>query len=170
MRAKRMLLSLILLCYICSCFLSCGEKTKDVSYCELGMFLPSDFEEYDSEGVFDLALKSEDVVVGFIRLSFDAAIDDGIPATLSPLKFATEYRKLTGKQDVATEAKEHGDVAYFTYSSESDGEAIVYLPTFYKSFYAYFVVTFIGKGMSEEELASRCLPYTESAYLEYPKQ
>ena len=165
---KKALSFILLICFL-SCLFSCQEKMKNVSYCEFGLSLPSYLEVYDSGGSFDLALKSEDLVVGIVRLSFEAAIDDGIPSTLSPLKFASLYRDLIEREDISTEPVQVGDVVYFTYTSDENGSELVYMPTFFKSFYAYFVVMFIGVSTDVESHVERCLEYGRTAYLEYPK-
>ena len=59
---------------------SCSPKVH--RYCEIGLKLPSRFETTEAQESFDLALTDGRLFVGILRISFEAGIMDGIPATI----------------------------------------------------------------------------------------
>ena len=108
-------------------------------HCELGILLPHGFEEYKGESTFDAAATNGEIIVGITRISFAAAIEDGIPATLDTDKFAREYMARAGHSE---QLCMYGDVPYYCYNDA----AYSYYYTFYKSPHAYFCITFIASA------------------------
>ena len=82
-------------------------------------------------------------MVGISRLSHITATENGILATHSPLKFAEIYRDRTGHDEAIFE---YGDVPYYSYVSN---KGYRYIPTFYRTPYAYFIITFISQEGGE---------------------
>lgn len=151
---------LSIICTLCSC-----QKSVRLQHCELGIVLPSEFEEYDSGDSFDASYSDGSLIVGMTRVSFVAAMDDGIPTTLTPLKFAEVYRGRVDKED--SEIKELGDVPYFTYTvTTDDGREYIYLPTFYCTPYAYFVIFFITFTENKAWNQKSILELTKSVYID----
>lgn len=151
---------LLLLSTLCSC-----SESVRLQHCELGIVLPSEFEEYDSDGSFDASYFDGELIVGMTRVSFVAAMDDGIPTTLTPLRFAEVYRGRIDRED--SEIKELGDVPYFTYTvTTDDGREYIYIPTFYVTPYAYFVIMFITSAGNERWNQESILELTRSVYID----
>ena len=147
-------------------FFTVGCSDKNImQFCELGIVLPSDFTEYDSSDSFDLSYSDGLMIVGFTRVSFVAAMDDGIPTTLTPMKFAELYRARTDLEEY--ELFEHGDVVYLEYSLESEhGGVYHYMPTFYVTPYAYFVIMFIYSESQSYWDKDSILYLTDSVFID----
>ena len=163
LRALAFLLALLVCAFALS---SCSPKVH--RYCEIGLKLPSRFETTEAQESFDLALSDGRLFVGILRISFEAAVMDGIPATMTPLKFAEYYLDVTEKADKATPITEHGDVPYYTYIEENNGARYLFVPSFYFSIYAYFVITFITPIEEGEAPLGEILSYTETVFISYP--
>ena len=138
-------------------------------YCELGIVLPRSFEEVSAEESFDLALSDGSIFVGLLRISLDAAVEAHIPTTMTPLKLAEYYRVESELADTAatdiSEIATSGDVPYYTYLLGEDGNKLFYVPTFYVTPYAYFVITFISPSEISEVALSEILSYTSTVYM-----
>lgn len=156
-------IALILLFAICLTASSCS-RVKAVEYCELGIVIPKDFEPVHSD-VFHSAYSDGDTFMGITRYSFSDCVNNGLLTTYSPLKFAEVYLEMMDKT-VLDEIKEHGSVPYFTYTlTDEDGNQILYMPTFYKTRYAYFLITFITPMARYLEAKNEFLEYTETVYI-----
>ena len=134
-----------ILCLVLLVSLMLPSCSRDVraEHCEIGIKLNRDFEKIETDGAFDLSYASDDIIVGISRLSFAAAVADGVPATLDPESFAAVYMSRSGHKE---EVLQYGEVPYYTYKVKTDTGSLTYLATFYKSPYAYFVITFITKS------------------------
>ena len=138
------LIAFILLFSTLMMLVACKDKATVYGHCELTIDLPDNYVEYDSSDVYDVAYTDGVVIVGILRLSYEACATEGIPTMMSPELFAEYYRTLALSGIDATETKQVGDVPYYTYSQSSlGGESFTYMPTFYFSPYAYFVLTYI---------------------------
>lgn len=150
---------LTLISTLCSCSREVGRE-----YCEFGISLPKEYKEQDSGGSFDAAYSNGEAVVGITRISFEAAVLDGIPATLSPLKFAELYKERTDRDWCRVILL--GDVPYITYPSSSDsGKVYTYLIGFYRTPYAYFTVTFVTEEKNGEKYQEEFLSLLNKAYI-----
>lgn len=158
--AKRLLFPLIAILLVLS-LASCKREVK-MEHCELGILLPEDFALHNAEGTFDLAYSDGELVVGLVRLSYDAAILDGIPATLTREEFARFYLAESGKETKGI--FEYGDCHYFTYTEVNGGISYRYTHTFYTTPYAYFVISFISYESGQWGL-EQTLSLTKSVYL-----
>ena len=159
---KRIFICLILIVAIlCT---SCTRE-KRIEYCELGIVLTKDFEPYDSEGAYSVAYSDGVAIVGISRFSFVDCEELGLLTTFTPLKLAEVYLEMMDRT-VDESVKKHGDVPYFSYTVISDdGEAFFYMPTFYRTPYAYFVITFITPKSREMVGRVEFLEYTRTVYL-----
>ena len=156
------ILSLILLFAVLVLSLAGCDRMMPVEYCELAVVLNIDFETYDSDGAFDTAYSDGDVIMGMTRYSFvDCEDQYGLLPTLTPEKLAEVYRSKSGK-DEKIEILKTGDVPYYYYST-SDG--LVYLLSFYRTPYAYFVVTYITPIANFDTQYEQIIEYMESAYI-----
>ena len=116
---------------------SCG--TEKFTYCELRLPLGSEFRSEESDG-FDATYTDGDATVFVTRISFEAAFADGIPDTYSPLAFARFYQLNNSHEGLEIDTSSH--VPRYSYTG-SDGEATLFMMhTFYRTPYAYFVVTY----------------------------
>ena len=138
MRSVAFTLAIIL---ILSVLCSCKESKSARKYCEIEIVLPESFEDYQEDKVFDAAYTDGELIVGIQRLSFDAGLEDGVPATLTPKSFAGYYLKRT---ETKAEILEHGYVPYAIFTMETGLGAYDYLLSFYRTDYAYFIITFIA--------------------------
>jgi hypothetical protein len=154
---KKALLLLLLLTFALG---SCGRDVF-AEHCEIGIRLPEDFEKIDTDAAFDLAHSDGELVVGITRLSFDAVYESGIPATVSVREFAELYQVSSGMKQIIYD---FGDTVYYSYEIEKNGVIYEYIPTFWRTPYAYFIITFITHGASEWS-ADEALKLTEGVYL-----
>ena len=167
---KRYLIAIFLLFSLLFTFTSCKKKdegTKDITvqYCELGLVLSEGFESYDSGGAFDVAYYDGNAIVGMTRYSFVDCIEYGFLSTLDPEKFAEVHLQKTEKEGV--EIFKDGDVPYYSYTlTNSSGGEYFYLLAFYRTPYAYFVVTFITPAERSDEMKDVFLQYAKSAYID----
>ena len=147
---------------------SCVEEAPEYGYAEIRLGLNDSFFEHDSDGVYDMAYSDGRIVVGILRMSFAACEADGIPATVSPLMFSKYYKQRALSEIEVSEVVTDGDVVYFTYELGSMlGEDYTYFATFFKTPYAYFVITYI---MPTEEFGrngfSEVLEYAHTTRVE----
>ena len=163
MRKIKFLVALLLLLSLL--LTSCSNNEKAVEYCELGIVLTEDFESYDSEGAFSVAYSDGSVIVGIARYSFVNCEELGLLTTFTPYKLATVYLEMMDRT-VDEKVKEHGDVPYFTYTETAeDGSRYFYMPTFYRTQFAYFVITFITPKSRETEAREEFFGYMDSVYI-----
>lgn len=124
--------------------ISCVEDEPVYGYAEIRIDLNGTFSEHNSDGIYDAAYSDGRIVVGILRLSFAACEADGIPATVSPRIFSGYYRQRALDGVDVSETVTDGDVVYFTYRQSSVlGDDYTYLATFFKTPYAYFVITYV---------------------------
>ena len=162
MRKIKILIALLL---VLATVLSSCSKEKRVEYCELGIVLTEDFEPYDSEGAFNVSYSDGNVMVGIARYSFVDCEQLGLATTYMPSKLASVYLEMMGRT-VDEGVKKYGDIPYFTYTEiASDGSRFFYMPTFYRTPYAYFVITFITPKAREAEGREEFFKYMDSVYL-----
>ncbi len=156
-------IAIILLLALCLPLVSCS-RVKEVEYFELGIVLPKEFEPVAADA-FHSAYSDSVSFVGITRYSFEDCVKNGLLTTYSPLKFAGVYLEMMDRT-VYENIKEHGDVPYFTYvATDSDGVELLYMPTFYRTRYAYFVITFITPLTRYNEAKNEFLGYTETVYI-----
>lgn len=142
-----------------------GAHEKRVEYCELGIILTDDFITYDTEGTFSVAYSDGKTVVGISRYSFVDCEEMGLLTTYTPKKLATVYLEMMGRT-VDEGVKVRGDIPYFTYTqTAADGSRYFYMPTFYRTPYAYFVITFITPKEREEAGRVEFYGYMDTVYL-----
>ena len=157
---NRIVTSVVLLIALLFLFAGC-ERMKPIEYCELGIVLDVDFKPYDSEGAFDAAYADGDVIVGIMRYSFVDCEEYGLLSTHTPEKLAEVYLdQSNGNKDI--EILKTGDVPYYYYTSS---EGYVYLVSFYRTPYAYFIITYIAPVVNFADQYDDILEYMESAYL-----
>ena len=157
---KRRTVSLLLiLTFLLSFLISC-EREKSFTHCELTLVLDDGFEESESED-FDLLISNGDIAVSLIRISFDAALKQGIPDNYSVEKFATFFMTKSEKSDSLSE---HGDVPYYSYTERVNGRELFYTVTFYRSYNAYFVVAYATDSENREKYEKSFLDYSQRAY------
>ena len=160
---KRALALLVLIALVFS--LSSCKKEKRIEYCELGIVLTKDFEEYDSKGAFSIAYSDGDTIVGMSRYSFVDCEEVGLLSTYTPKKLATVYLEMMHRQ-VDEKVTVVGDVPYFTYTeTDSDGNQYFYMPTFYRTPFAYFIITYITPKAREADGRVEFLKYAQSVYI-----
>jgi hypothetical protein len=159
MRTK-IFISALLLIAIAFSVTGC-DRMMPVEYFEFGIVLDVSFESYDSDGAFDVAYANGDVIMGMTRYSFVDCEEYGLLSTLSPDKLAEVYRDKSGKGEEC-EIMKTADVPYYFYST-ADG--FTYLMSFYRTPYAYFVVTYITPTAKFDEVYDDILDYMSSAYI-----
>ena len=162
----KVFISLTLLIATLLSLASCKQENETrIEYCELGIVLDKGFETYDSDGAFSVAYTDGKTIVGISRFSFVDCEEQGILTTFTPRKFAEVYLERLGRV-VDESVKLHGDVPYFTYTNvDSDGQQYFYMPTFYRTPYAYFIITFITPKSREAVGRAEFLKYTSTVYI-----
>ena len=159
----RRLVSFLLALSLALSLVGCA-KDKRVEYCELGIVLPREFEPYEADG-FHAAYSDGVSFVGITRYSFVDCVENGLLTTWTPTRFAEVYLEMM-EREVDEGIRRHGDVPYFSYTMESSsGEELMYMPTFYRTQYAYFVITFITPKGRETSGRVEFLGYTETVYI-----
>ena len=163
MRIKGFLSALLILAMLLT--LPSCNRDRRVEYCELGIILPKDFDEYDSGGAYNIAYSDGKTIVGIARYSFVDCEEYGLLTTFTPMKLAEVYLDMMDRT-VDETVKKQGDVPYFTYTETADdGSQYFYMPTFYRTPYAYFVITFITPKVREVQGRVEFLEYIETVYL-----
>ncbi len=122
--------------------------TRREGFLELTFDLPWNYREYDSEGVYDKAYSYGGIIIGILRLSFDSCLRDHIPITLSPEGLARFY--MTELIDLPEEEEiiSRGDIPYFSYIIYEGGVSYRYVPHFFASPDAYFIVSLVLRDES----------------------
>ena len=155
----RRILSFVVLCAVFILSLAGCDRMMPVEYCELGIVLNIDFEPYDSGGTFDVAYSDGEVIMGVLRYSFVDCEEYGLLSTLTPQKLAEVYRDKSGKTaEIFTE----GDVPYYFYSTS---DSLTYLVSFYRTPYAYYVITYITPLTNFDSVFEDIIEYMTSAYI-----
>lgn len=176
----RRLLSLFL-ALVCALSLTGCTEGEKYEYCELMLLLDTDFKSADPEGAFELTLAdgkqvsvalstgaltdaaftNGDIAVAIRRISFAAALEGGIPDTLSQRQLAAYYMKESG---VGGEIFTSGDAPYYKYKkTDSDGNEFLFTVSCYRSKYAYFTVTYLCGADREDTLLPEITEYIGSA-------
>lgn len=140
---------------------ACGKR--DYTYCEIGFELPRGYRETVTSD-FDLAFEKRGSIIGIRRLSFDAVEKDGLLATHSPYTLAEIYRDRLGVTNAST-VFTHGDIPYFVYSISDGYSTYAYMPTFYRTRFAYFVITYICKNTIDEGERVEFLAICDTVYI-----
>ena len=157
-------IALILILALLTSLTSCSDE-KRVEYCELGIILTEDFITYDTDGAFNVAYSDGNVIVGIARYSFVDCEELGLLSTYTPLKLANVYLEMMDRT-VDETVKSRGDIPYFTYTETAeDGSSYFYMPTFYRTPYAYFVITFITPKSREAEGRVEFFGYMDTVYI-----
>ena len=160
----KIFVSLLLVISVIFLSTSCVQYKK-FEYCEMGIYLTKEFKEYDSEGAFNVAYSDGNVIVGITRISFVDSEQLGFLTTHSPRVFAEVYRDMM-ERELKGEVDMHNDVPFFTYTDVgSDGAIYFYMPTFYKTPYAYFVITFITPKLREDVGRVEFFEYIDTVYI-----
>ena len=131
------LLSFVLALALSVSLISCSDGDGAFSYCEMSIPLTEDFYPVESEK-FDATYSNGNYAVAILRISFVAAVMDGIPETLSAHDFGEIWLERCDRDANMIS----GDLAYCEYYEDAGGIEYFYLEAFYRSPYAYFVVLF----------------------------
>lgn len=155
----------VLLLLVFAIILSVTSCTKrEQTYCEIGFTLPKGFVKLSAPDDFDLAFENGDEVIGIRRLSFSAVLEEGLLTTHTPERLAEIYRERLNVSGASTVFL-HGDVPYFIYTLYADGGTYAYMPTFYRTSYAYFIITFICKNSIDEGTRVKFFGVCDSVYI-----
>ena len=95
-----------------------------------------------------------------MRISHEAAVDEGIFPGLTQLEFARFYMKLSG---ISSEVEIHSGVPYCTYQKlGSDGGSFTFLLSFFQTPNAYFVLSFITTEDNFDSMRPTLFEYISS--------
>ena len=146
--------------------IGCYGEPVGYGHAELRLNLPRSFGDFDTDGAYDVAYSREGMVVGILRLSFEMCAKEGVLTNMSPTVFAEFYSNKAG--NIAGDIEVEGDIPYFTYTLIGDDDkSYTYMPTFYTSHYAYFVVTFITPTDSVESERANISDYLSEIIFDY---
>ena len=129
------------------------------SYCELRIPLGEDFYTIKDEN-FDAVYSNGEYAVAILRISFVAALREGIPETMSAYEFG-EFR--LDRCDRPAHLKGN-DTVYCEYYDRASGREYFYLEAFYRSADAYFVVLFTTDAELDDEGRAAFLNYSKGVY------
>ena len=161
-RSLRGMLALLLVLPILLSLVSCGSR--EYVYCEIGIEIPRDYKKVDAGKDFDLAFEKGDTMIGIRRMSFDDVLEDGLLTTHSPYTLAEIYRERIAVSNAST-VFTHGDIPYFVYSISDGYTTYAYMPTFYRTRYAYFIITYICKNTVNEGGRVEFLEICDTVYI-----
>ena len=158
----RGVLAIILILPILLSLVSC--TSKEYVYCEIGIEIPRSFRKTDAGNDFDLAFERDGEIIGIRRMSFDVVLEDGLLATHSPYTLAEIYRERIAVSNAST-VFTHGDIPYFIYSISDGYTTYAYMPTFYRTRYAYFIITYICKNTINDGGRVEFLDICDTVYI-----
>ena len=142
-------------------FISCKKDDK-YSHCELVLPLTSDYSEVKNES-FDATYSNGKSMVGILRISFAAGMNEGIPETMTTVEFRDFWLKKLNREAILRDS----GVSYCEYYDGEGNDEIYYLEAFYRSQYAYFVVLFATNIQNEESGRLEFTSYLDKIYFEY---
>ena len=158
---KRLLLLLVCIAIILSLLTSCQDGDAIFSYCEANLPLGEEFKAVSDKN-FDAVWSNGKYTVALLRISFVAAVNEGIAETMTPYEFGIFWIDKCGRD---ANIINDGAVYCEYYSEDVHGEAeVFYLEAFYRSAYAYFVILFAAPPAEEEAGRVDFLNYAKSVY------
>lgn len=115
-----------------------------------------------SDKNFDAVWSNGKYTVALLRISFVAAVNEGIAETMTPYEFGLFW---IDKCELDANIINGGTVYCEYYAYGTDGEAeVFYLEAFYRTAYAYFVILFAAPVTEEEAGRVDFLNYAKSVY------
>ena len=154
---KRLLIALLTLSVVFST-VSCGEDTESFACSELTLVMPSDFYEAEDDE-YDMLLTNGRATAAVTRISFLAAMQQGIPETYTDGEFAEFFMNKTGADSTVYV---YGDTPYYTYNYVAGTTSVFCTAAFYKTPYAYFFVLFSTPSAYEDEWREKFLEIADS--------
>lgn len=155
---KRVFCALLTLSLVLS-FFSCAEE-KTYGHCELKIPLSEDFYEIQTDN-FDISYTNGEIICAILRISFDAAVIENIPPTLSAYNFGIYYSMRCSR---FVDMQKYEDVDYCTYYDTAGEDEYFYSEAFYRSQNAYFVVLFATPVENEDAWRNKILLYFADVY------
>ncbi len=155
---KRVIHTLLTLAIILSLF-SCEEEKK-YGHCELQIPLSQDFYDIAMNN-FDVSYTNGELICAILRISFDAAVIENIPETMSAYNFGIYYSMRCSR---FVEMQKYEDVDYCTYYEGEGEDRYFYMEAFYRSQNAYFVVLFATPFENENAWHDEILKYFADVY------
>lgn len=159
---KRAISLILVLAALAALLVSCSDE-RDFTHCELTLTLPKDFEERKSDN-FDLLVTNGEATVGILRITFNAAFNQGIPETFTAKQFASFFMYNSKKE---AELYTFDGVPYYSYIESSGSKSLFCLATFYRTQYAYIYVLYSTEKSKESEWRENFLSYAVSASFDY---
>lgn len=174
---RRALYLLLVLTLLFGTLTSCAEKTVSHTHAEIVLNIPKKYKEIDptepielkyasgkrrelvlasGEGT-DMAFATDEAIVGVSRLSFVAALESGIPDTMTQKDFAIFNVNISGRE---CEVLMSGDVPYYSYvTRDAGGNGFYFLVTHYRTKHAYFTVYYVTAEDRADEYRDIFLSY-----------
>ena len=143
-------LSLLLAVLLSFTFISCSDEPPVYSHCELTVPLPENFYEVSDEN-FDVSYTDGECVVAILRISHDAAVNEGISNLMSTYEFG-QFWLLRCERSANLI---NDGIVYCDYYDGGN----YYLEAFYRSKHAYFVVLFATSANKSEMCRSVFIEY-----------
>ncbi len=162
----RRFFSLILIVSLSLAVFSC-EKDEEpkYEYCEIGIDLADDYRPYDSEGAFNAAYTDDSSIVGIVRISYADCASMSISAAWTPRMLA-DYFLAESPYSSLSSVEMRGVTPYYTYTEvDENGDEYFAIQSFYRTEYAYVVITFITSKAREEAGRYEFLRYIDSVYI-----
>lgn len=138
---------------------SCSSDKAKYTYCELTIDLPDGFYSVKNDD-FDVVYSNGRYMTAILRISFQAAVMENIPETLTPYEFG-EFWIEKCERDATLKKENSVYCEYFEYDEKTEKEYF-YLEAFYRSAYAYFVILFAVDSEFYDTGRVDFLKYSES--------
>ena len=145
---------------LCLSLASCSDGPRIYSHCELSIQLPESFYEYEDKN-FDVSYTDGTDAVAILRISFDAAVNEGISNLMTAYEFG-EYWISRCQREANLIG---GDTVFCDYFEGDGASGQYYLEAFYRSKHAYFVVLFATAAKNSDKSYGKFLEYAGSVNL-----
>ena len=142
-------------------FISCGKDNK-YAHCELVLPLTSDYSSVKNES-FDATYSNGKSMVGILRISFVAGMNEGIAETMTTVEFRDFWLKRLNREAILRD----GAVTYCEYYDGEGSDELYYLEAFFRSQYAYFIVLFATNVKNQESGRREFTSYLDKIYFDY---
>ena len=136
---------------------SCKGNKGVFTYCEMSISLGEDFSADEHEN-FDAVYTNDVYIVAVLRISFMAALGEGIEETMTPYEFGKFYVEKCNRPTAIVD----GEVAYCEYTDISGSVEYYYVESFYRSPYAYFVILFAAPVYARTEAKTDFIKYAQT--------
>ena len=157
---KRLCVLALLLAFAVLLF-GCGGDVS-FTFLDINLTLPAGYREEAAPESANMLLTDGQSTVTVKRLSIIDAEEQGISGSYSDKQFAEFFLIRSG---IDSNIASYGDVPYYSYYESSGAGKLFCISAFYRTPYAYFVITFITPKAREDEGRVEFYGYMDTVYL-----